>query len=287
MGKAVVTIGLIAAALWLLGSFAGGLHPAGDSLAVVREPVAAIALALAALRYRLWLSWGIGAAALGVLALGVIARVPATEVTADVVLYQKNLLYRAADRLDFVEDVRVSGADFVTLQEVSRANRPVLQLLRGDFPHQQVCDAQSVGGVAILSRRPFVEAGCLREGGMAWAEVTQDDAPLIVVSLHIPWPWPRNQSRVIDLAEAQLGQVARATAIIGGDFNMVPWGHSIRRIEALTGTQRVGHVERTFAVFGYPIAIDHVLVTGGVGTAEVRPLLGSDHYGVLGRVDLP
>jgi len=68
----------------------------------------------------------------------------------------------------------------------------------------------------------------------------------------------------------------------------VPAGRSIARVEKATETQRVGHIERTYQVLGYPIAIDHVLASAGItGTIEVRPRLGSDHFGVLARVALP
>jgi len=41
------------------------------------------------------------------------------------------------------------------------------------------------------------------------------------------------------------------------------------------------------ALLGFlKLPIDHVLTPRGTGTVELRPRLGSDHYGVLVRFDL-
>jgi len=74
--------------------------------------------------------------------------------------------------------------------------------------------------------------------------------------------------------------------LIAGDFNMVPWGSSVRSIAKAAESERIGGYVTTFPAFGglAPLAIDHVLIPkGGQGQIETRPLLGSDHLGLVAR----
>ena len=73
--------------------------------------------------------------------------------------------------------------------------------------------------------------------------------------------------------------------LIGGDFNMVRWSETLSRIMVLTRTEAVGTSMVTLPMSDLPfggLSIDHVLAPTG-GTLERRPLLGSDHYGLLAR----
>ena len=83
--------------------------------------------------------------------------------------------------------------------------------------------------------------------------------------------------------------------ILSGDFNMMPWGHSVRRLTRAADVRRAGPLQPTYwlAPHGWPagqalpipLALDQVWAPGG-GRAETRPLWGSDHAGVLARVHL-
>ncbi len=81
-----------------------------------------------------------------------------------------------------------------------------------------------------------------------------------------------------------LASVARPV-LVGGDFNMVPWSHTLARFAQATGTERAGSILYTLPLAGGWVAlpIDHVLVPRGMGRSGTRrlPLLGSDHHGVL------
>ncbi|AGI67687.1 hypothetical protein OAN307_c20480 [Octadecabacter antarcticus 307] len=74
------------------------------------------------------------------------------------------------------------------------------------------------------------------------------------------------------------GLAWRAISIRSRRGRALPW------FKQATATERVGPLVRTFDLFGYPLGIDHILVTGGKGTLSVRPQLGSDHFGLLASV---
>ncbi|WP_375280975.1 endonuclease/exonuclease/phosphatase family protein [Pseudooctadecabacter sp.] len=279
--------GLLVAVLVLFaGSFAGALHPVGDSLAVFR-PLIVIGIFLLGLIVRTRrlgrMSVVIGLVAGAVHAAGFVNR-SALNGPADVTVYQKNLLIYPADRTAFVADVELVDADVVTLQEVSLDNRPLLEALQSAYPHQLLCDGYDGIAVAILSKTTLTAQQCAAGRGIARAETQIAGRSVQVYALHLYWPWPKPQlAQVLDL-QRKMAPLDGGVTVVAGDFNMVARGHSLALIEAATQTQRVGPLVRTFSLSGYPLGIDHVLATGGTGDLEVRPLMGSDHYGVVARI---
>jgi endonuclease/exonuclease/phosphatase (EEP) superfamily protein YafD len=282
----------------LAGGFAGLLHPAGDSLAVFRLPIAAAvvaaALALALLGGRRWLAAGLGALALLAAAPAAWRYLPpgpvpgpgAAEATAGTagfrgVLYQKNLLFSLEDPTALIADIRASGADFVTLQEVTPQNRILLDTLAEDYPAQLFCPFS-----AVWPAMPG-EAICTQAGGLSALRVDAPGGPLWVVSVHLHWPWPYGQQRqarhLSNTLEAISGRM-----IVGGDFNMVPWGWSVWRLGRAAEAVPAGPAMTTFRLAGglVGLPIDHVLLPAGWrGRVERRPLLGSDHYGLVARFE--
>ena len=282
-------------ALALFGSFLGAMHPAGDALAVIRLQLSAAELGAGVLLTVMRVRWGwvLAAGALAVLGVTLGPLTPlgaaASSAVSGVTVYQKNLLFRLSDSAPLIADIRAVAPDVLTLQEVSHANRAILAELGTDFPSQQFCRFGTVGGVAVASRWPLIpDTGiCQRNDGLVAMQVQTPNGPLWLVSIHLHWPWPRDQA-------AQAAQVAQllptlekldGPVIVGGDFNMVPWGSSVQRIAAATGTTRQGGIYSSFPRFAPwgPLPIDHVL-TPGVATIELRPLLGSDHRGLVARV---
>ena len=286
-GLAALTLGL------LLASHAGGLWPPGDSLAVGRLHLGAAGLGLALLLRRR------GGLVLGAVCLWSLAQTlwlwrpvdGGGPVAADLVLYQKNMLFRNPTPEALVAEIAASGADLVALQETDPALLPVLAALAPTYPHQVECHHGANIGVAILSRRPFVEGSlrCPRVFGYVEAAIDTPAGPLRIVSLHLPWPWPRDQARAVPVIAGLLAEKS-GPVIVAGDLNMVPWGASVAAIEAAAGGARVGGYGTTFPGFSplVPLPIDHVILPEGVrGQAERRPLVGSDHHGLLVRIDLP
>ncbi|MGJ8625097.1 MAG: endonuclease/exonuclease/phosphatase family protein [Yoonia sp.] len=184
-------------------------------------------------------------------------------------------------------DIRASAADVVTLQEVSHANRPMLAALRDLYPHQVLCAAHSAGAVAVLSQTPLRGETCGLQSGVARAVTTVNGQDVQVVSVHLHWPFPYSQQDHARALIAHLEPLHDGVTVVGGDFNMVASGRSLSWFETAVGATRVGPLVRSYTLFGYPLGIDHILASGGIGTVSVRPQLGSDHYGLLGDIAFP
>jgi len=273
--------------LMLAASFLGPFHPAGDTLAVFR-PFWAGAMVVGALAAGLAGARRIGALAL-ILALGasapmILGAMRGAEVPArvDLTLYSKNLLASLADPAPLAADILNSGADVVLLQEVSDTNAGILDLLREVYPHQHLCRFSSWSGIAVLSRWPGDAVQCSPMRGMAAMQVAAPFGPVWAASIHLSWPWPYAQGATVRAIAPQLAPM-QGRVVIGGDFNMVPWGYAIRALGAAAGARRIGPMRPTIRVWGLGWPIDHVL-TSGQGSTEIRPGLGSDHAGVVARI---
>lgn len=271
----------------LLAGFGGAAHPALDSLALLRIPAAfgclGATLILARPRALVWSGAGVSASVLIVLGA---ARIMAGPEAQGITIYQKNLWAGNMASPALAADIRASGADLVMLQEVSDRNIPLLDLLEDDYPYQQFCRFSRRSGMAVLSRFPAIGPGvCSGSRGVAGLQVEGPEGPVWALSIHLHWPWPHGQARQVQhltpLLEALDGPV-----IIGGDFNMVPWAHSVRSIAAATNTRRVGQRLPTIFPYGVPLPIDMVFASSP-GRVERRPLLGSDHYGIVARLSSP
>lgn len=275
------------ACLLVVASYAGALHPSGDSLAVFRLPLAVIAAVLVIWTgWRKVIRWPVTLVLMAVMAWhGWAASTPSTAPDTRHALYQKNLLFASGDNAALVADIKASGAYFVTLQEVTRRNRAVLEALRKEFPTQHFCPFARVGGVAVLSRFPEVrgQAICAERDGLAAVQVAEPTGPVWVASLHLHWPWPHGQAAHIDRLEPVLRGLT-GSVLIGGDFNAVAWSHTVRRIERASGTKRIGHHTTTFQLprIGMWVGIDHVLSNlPKAASVTTRGRFGSDHLGVL------
>ena len=117
---------------------------------------------------------------------------------------------------------------------------------------------------------------------MAAMQVASPSGPVWAASIHLTWPWPYAQGAAVR-AIAPLLEPMRGRVVIGGEFNMVPWGYAVRALGAAAGAQRIGPMRATIRVLGLGWPIDQVL-TSGQGSTEIRPRLGSDHAGVVARI---
>lgn len=291
MRKILTVLALLA--LGVLGaSHLGRLHPVGDSLAAFREilvPVALIGSLILLMQKRKVLA--IGAVVLaGWSAYTVLAPRFLFSAALDTPysMYQKNMLFRMPSVDPLRRDIENLKPDFISLQEVSKRNLPILAGIAKDYPSQVYCSFSTVGGVAVASKWPMVKGSkrCPNRGGMAAMQVETPGGPVWVVSLHLHWPYPKGQAAHVDDLLPHL-QGLDGPVVLGGDFNMVPWSHTMARITAATGSRRIGATKYSFPIFRdiYTLPLDHILVNANARPADTtkRPLLGSDHFGVFGR----
>lgn len=284
----------VAGALGLLIGlgYLGALHPAGDSFAVFRLPLVIVfALVVIWAPWPRRLRWPLAGLAMAVLAPQAHDRLFPSRLPdgGGLTLYQQNLRFDRDGFDAWLELVARTRPDLITLQEVSGRNKPVLARLAATHPHQHYCDFATVGGVALLSRFPMIEGQtrCAERDGLAAMQVATPSGPVWAVSLHLHWPWPYRQAAQLDRLIPVLDTMD-APVLIGGDFNAVACSHTLRRVARATGTMPARSAASTFALprIGLPVAIDHVLVPHGWAT-ELRtmPRAGSDHHGLLARVD--
>jgi len=290
--KTTVSIAAALCAALLLLSYLGALHPLGDSLAVFRLWLAGglsvIAMALGALALRRWMAAALllAAVASGPILWGMLPSAP-PDAPAEVTVYVKNLGSARADLDGLLQDVADSAPDILLLQEVTRDNAALLQERLGQHPHWHICQFSGWSGMVVASRWPILDTACTAHRSAAVAEIAAPGGPLRVASIHQVWPYPYDQAALLPMLLETL-RSDHPRQIVAGDFNMVPWGHSVRQIARATGTHRISPVQTTIRVRHVPLAIDHVLTTGtGTGAVERRPQFGSDHYGLLARIGFP
>ena len=274
--------------LLIVASFGGALHGIGDSLAVFRYLIAmGVAVSAALLQRRV----GMRIAGVALVSAGIwlapeaarlVASGPLPQTTYSI--YQKNLLYDGDQRRELAADILAGDADFVTMQELFSANKIVLDVLQSHYPTQQFCGPVNGPGQVVLSKWPAVpgQVVCRGDIGAVGMQVETPHGRVWVLSIHLRWPYPYSQPKQVAKLLPVLAGL-EGPKVIAGDFNMVPWSYAVRAIERASGSKRAGAMVRTL-VYGsglLQVPIDHVLVPGGQGELQVRPLLGSDHLGVL------
>ncbi len=283
----------ILAGLAVLVGFAGKWHPIGDSLAVFRvEFTVTCALATIWSDGSRLIRWGITVLCLGLFTTHVVKSVQWGTSDFDFTLYQQNLLFnRSDDGAGVLEVVRQRLPDFVTFQEVSVTNRPILDALRPDYPSQHLCPLGDALGEAVLSRHPKIEGSgfCSARDGLAGMQVETPFGPVWVVSVHLSWPWPKGQADHVKQVLPYL-KTLDGPIVMAGDFNAVAWSYTLRQVQSASGTKRVGPYRASFhlPVIGLPIGIDHVLTTPGYAQTVSRlDKNGSDHHGLWAELSRP
>lgn len=305
----IVAVAAIGLAVGLAGGFFGRVHPALDSLAHFRIHLA-IALLLAALvllAVRGFRRLGLLAAAFGAGAILTVSSLSTlaglgpvqasddgTDPTAPVYrLMHLNLRFNNPEPGKVLSLIGRTRPDVVTLNEVSRMWADKLRLLESAYPYRIVCGNQGgAGGVAILSLRPFadgVEAQCRQGGALATATVDLGGRFVDIGTLHLHWPWPKDQAAQIGRMTPDLGQL-QETAILSGDLNATPWSAASQRVAEAAGVTFAGPGNPTWLWRRLPewlrfagLPIDRIFTKGEVVVRSVRTLeaAGSDHLPVL------
>ena len=286
--KTVLVLSIVA----LGGGYLGWLHPAGDSLAVGRG----IASAMVFFSALLAISAGMRLAAFGSILLSILTGTAVALAClwpgppGSLLLYQKNMRFDNSDLAGLEADIRAADPLVLTLQEVSEPNLALLAALKDRWPHQHVCAFAKVGGTAVLSRLAPVPGVTACARGLAAMQVISESAntstPVWIVSVHLNWPWPYGQARHSDELARDLAGL-EGLVLMGGDFNMVRWGYSVEHLAAVAGVKVAGPMQGTYLGFGSMLALplDHVFAPQS-GRVTYRPLLGSDHLGLLGSLAL-
>lgn len=304
----LILLAVVAISIPLVLGFLNRWHPAFDSLSHFRLHLAALlavaAVLLLATRLRLE-----GLVALA-LAAGAFAVTPGTFASrlldspagasgavvdkATYRLLHLNARFDNREPEKFLSLIARLRPDVVTVNEVSALWRGRLGALAAAYPHRIVCDSRrGVGGVAILSRRPFAAGSapeCADGGMLAIARVDLGGYPVDVAALHLDWPWPFEQPGQVSRITGRLAHLPD-TALLAGDFNAVRWSETFRTIAASARMRDAGPVGPSWMPGALPdslrriagLGIDHVLTGDGIEIVRLERAdnVGSDHLPVL------
>lgn len=287
----------------------GSAHPALDSFAHFRLHLAALiaVLALPSLLERRWVSISFALLLLAIAATATTLANPTGIAIANASahieeagqarykLLQMNLRYDNPKPKDVLSLIAHHKPDVITLDEVSDYWRTELKYIEGAYPHRIICTGTShVGGVAILSRRPFLHparAECMAGGSLAVATIIFGGAAIDIGAIHLGWPWPYGQHRHVQRMDPLLKSRLGSSAILAGDLNAVWWSHTARMIASAGELKSLGNIGPTWFFRGAPdvlrrnvgLPIDNLFVKGRVVPVSVKrlPTTGSDHLPVL------
>jgi endonuclease/exonuclease/phosphatase (EEP) superfamily protein YafD len=310
---AAVLVPILFSVPLVLGFF-GAVHPVFDAFAHFRMHLAVVMAisAVPALFLGLWRE-GLMSIVLALTALATVlvaspapsaeAETPAqpTETTAqpEYKLMQLNLRYDNARQADVIRLIAREMPDVITLQEVSTSWRPKLRAIEARYPYNLYCPTtKHIGGVAILSRRPFAMGTtpqCVGNSLMGLARIDFGGRSATIAALHLEWPWPFEQASNVEEMRPYF-QRLQGPMIVAGDFNAVPWSQTLKTITEVSKTHSAeglrpswfisGKLARAAGWIGLPI--DHVLVSERITGTQVETLqpAGSDHLPLLLRFSI-
>ena len=156
---------------------------------------------------------------------------------------------------------------------------------------------RSVGGIAssangLLSRLEPVEVldhplpGRVKGRGLLLARFGAGDDGLLVAVAHLSLGATSRHSQLSFIAELLAGH---RHAVLMGDFNCVAESPEMALLYRSTRLQPPGHAVPTFPAWRPQRAIDHILVTPGLGHGDMQaqPAARSDHLALSLQLDVP
>ncbi|WP_374830043.1 endonuclease/exonuclease/phosphatase family protein [Paenochrobactrum pullorum] len=215
-------------------------------------------------------------------------------------LVQINLLYDHPEPQRVLQMIGQQNPDVITYQEASKYWEPWLKILEGRYPYHLLCkDYPNSWGVGILSRRPFIEGAerlCVDDGVLAAVPIDFGGQIATIASLHLSWPWPKQQPEQLKKIEPSL-RAMKHPLIIAGDYNATSWSHALARMTQASDTYDVRGIGATWMLKQLPISwakwlgvqIDHILVSANIFIEEAKTLdeVGSDHLPLYMKFTLP
>jgi endonuclease/exonuclease/phosphatase (EEP) superfamily protein YafD len=181
-------------------------------------------------------------------------------------------------------------ADIVILSEFGPPKRPLLDELRGVYPHQTDCAAEWECSLALLSRIPFEAGGASRVagGGPAFVWARAGEVTVIGTHLYRPSRSPSQHAREVQALGDFIRRIEGAV-VLAGDLNTSPWSNSFRTLRAETGLAPAALLIPSWPAWPLAlpqVALDHVLLSPelAVTASGTGPAVGSDHLPVWARL---
>ena len=308
---ALLFVGVVILALLIAGHL-NRLHPAFDSIGHFRLHLAVIGLLIDLLLISS--KSLLGGAALAIVSalsffttvwptLGTARAEPVVRELATYRLLQANLRFDNKTPEEFLRLLGETRPDVATVEEIPEMWAQRLKSIAGMYPHQLICPGRDrIGGVAIVSRRPFATGGmsyCDGDGAVAVQTVDFGGQPVTIAAMHLEWPWPKMQPQQLVWLRPVFNRIKTSAdrVLIGGDMNAAPWSAALSHIADGTGTRTLPQFRGTWLFHGLPkslavwlgLPIDNILSNSGIAlhSAVTQREIGSDHRPILIEFSLP
>ena len=219
---------------------------------------------------------------------------------ARLTLLYANVLSTNGDHERLLDLISSEQPDVIFLQEMSTHWLEALQTLESDYPFSYSAAREDNFGIAMWSRLPLASATHVDSPPLGYPTIIvttrMGGTDLTLISTHPMNPLGRDNFAA---RNAQLQSVAEIVAqasgevLLLGDLNASVWDRHYRHFEESTGlrnARRGNGILPTWPTF-MPLAmipIDHVLVSSGIGAADINtgPRIGSDHLPLIVTVVL-
>jgi endonuclease/exonuclease/phosphatase (EEP) superfamily protein YafD len=293
----------------MLAGYFGWLHPAFDSFSAFRVHFAVLALVCGLL---LALAGGVlGGTSMVVTAAlvlyttfgsGINEPRPENSNSAGYRLLQINVRFNNPTPKQLLQLIGRTKPDVITAQEVTPRWRAEFATIKSAYPFQLFCAAhRKIGDVAIVSKRPFVDASsnyCGQGEAVAIESIDFGGRVIEFASVHLYWPWPHSQSTQIlemkPILESLAGKGRRV--LIAGDLNAPRWSQAARDIARYSQTSATNYKGGSWLAFEFParwtkwigLPIDNVFFSGvRIRSIQTQMNVGSDHLPMLIEFSIP
>jgi len=215
-----------------------------------------------------------------------------------------NLLWTNRRADEIAAEVLAADPDVVCFQECShRWHEELTRLLADRYPHRRHTPQHRVMGLAIYSRRDFLDADPTTPpdeslGTPLRAEITFNNQPVAIYNLHMFQPWP---PRKMWHRRAQFDRVRNLLAaetlptIVAGDFNATPTSPTMHALADLGFTDVWDQAgwglgatwPKRLTIRSLPgIRIDHICLTHQLACTQctIGEGPGSDHSPITATV---
>jgi len=304
-GRTECGLGLLASLIGLLASRAGYLWIGFDIFAqfTVHFAIAAAAFLIGLLLPRARVFSALVLILAGVVALGLWPHLASRDVRTlaavpeghrQIKVASLNLWYANRNYDAVRAEILRLDADVVTLIEIHRDKRPMLDALKASYPYQATCFTIDYCNLAVLSKVPIVESDArVRWVGapMIRAKLGPELGGLTVIGVHaIRFPHSRAQFRQVT-ALSDLIETIPGRKLVMGDFNSTAFSRILETMVSRTNLVRLTNLPSWPATFGLPqVAIDHIFVSRGIiqtKSQQIGEPSGSDHYPITLSIAVP
>ena len=199
------------------------------------------------------------------------------------------------DHIDDIEkSIRALNPDVMVIEEFGSNKLTLLDRLKGDYPYEFTCQAETPCETAIISKFPIsnIKARSYWDGPpFISATLGPEFGNVTIFGVHTTrFPHSRAQLRQVQ-AFVKFAENYPGAKIVMGDFNSTAFSRINETVADGLDLQRLSYLPSWPAGFGFPqLAIDHIFASSeivAVSGEVIGDNAGSDHYPVAIAVSVP